>query len=284
MVMLFLFGVLPYLVGTDHSSIPEGGLQLKLSHEINDLRIDLVRQEETSMVDDITTTNKVDYHPVGFDLGYGLFLDLNDNLSFRSDYLLKVQGKDYQIQEIKGQKLDRLKRRFSQSGVEVCQQKKINSGDHFKKCKRLKRGNHLNEIQVFEKNKLRYGVVTEGTGDYTFGKGGSLARGVIKIKKTTDGFSVKRKGKRPKMYQQDNRTLLLGRKFKVIIHKSQNEISVFRPGKKKDKLIKTIKIEDNGLEVFSPKKSILKINQEMNRIRVVSNKDVKYQLSLVDKK
>ncbi|MBN1950821.1 MAG: hypothetical protein JW801_06430 [Bacteroidales bacterium] len=68
-------------------------LNLKPSMELFDLRIDIIRQTETTRVDDSTTEQQdVPYHPLGFDLGNGLFYDLNDNLCLRIDYLMDLNN------------------------------------------------------------------------------------------------------------------------------------------------------------------------------------------------
>ncbi len=60
-------------------------------YDICDIRIDLIRQTNKKQVNDSTTkTEKVPYHPVGFYLGNGLFLDLNDNLSLLVPKLLHI--------------------------------------------------------------------------------------------------------------------------------------------------------------------------------------------------
>lgn len=51
-------------------------------YDICNIRIDLIRQTNKEQVNDSATeAEKIPYHPVGFYLGNGLFLDLNDNLS-----------------------------------------------------------------------------------------------------------------------------------------------------------------------------------------------------------
>ena len=68
-----------------------GPLQLTPSFELFEWRYDLIRQQEAfSDSEGNPYYRNVDYHPVGFDLGNGLFLDMNDNLSFRVDRLLGI--------------------------------------------------------------------------------------------------------------------------------------------------------------------------------------------------
>jgi hypothetical protein len=70
-------------------------LRLNPGLEINELRIDLIRESTENQVNDSTVEEvDSDYHPLGFDLGNRLFYDLNDNLCLRLDHLLGVSGLD----------------------------------------------------------------------------------------------------------------------------------------------------------------------------------------------
>jgi len=70
-------------------------LKLKPDFEIHELRLDLIRQTYEHTVNDSTReTLDSPYHPLGFDLGNGLFYDLNENLCFRLDYLLGFSDQD----------------------------------------------------------------------------------------------------------------------------------------------------------------------------------------------
>lgn len=68
-------------------------LQLVPAYETLDWRYDIIRQEtcETNSEGDSYTEN-VPYHPLGFDLGNGLFIDVSDNLALRIDQLLSHSG------------------------------------------------------------------------------------------------------------------------------------------------------------------------------------------------
>ena len=70
-------------------------LELTASFELFDWRYDIIRQEECEEdMDGDTYYEDVDYHPIGFDLGNGLFFDLNNNLSLRIDRLLGIDYSD----------------------------------------------------------------------------------------------------------------------------------------------------------------------------------------------
>lgn len=66
------------------------------SYDIYDIRIDLIRQTNEEQVDDESCpqTDNVPYHPVGFYLGNGLFIDLNDNLSLLVPKLFNINNRE----------------------------------------------------------------------------------------------------------------------------------------------------------------------------------------------
>jgi hypothetical protein len=76
-------------------------VELKPGYEINNLRIDLIRKNFTENINDsVTETKDSPYHPLGFDLGNGLFYDINENLCLKLDFLLGYSAdKDFEIHE-----------------------------------------------------------------------------------------------------------------------------------------------------------------------------------------
>jgi hypothetical protein len=76
-------------------------VELKPGYEINNLRIDLIRKNFTENINDsVTETKDSPYHPLGFDLGNGLFYDMNENLCLKLDFLLKFTAdKNFEIHE-----------------------------------------------------------------------------------------------------------------------------------------------------------------------------------------
>ena len=72
--------------------IPFEPLRLQPEVEPNDLRVDVIRQTERTMVGNTLQDNDVPYDPLGLALGNGLFYDTNENFSLRLDYLLDFKG------------------------------------------------------------------------------------------------------------------------------------------------------------------------------------------------
>ncbi len=77
-------------------------LTLKPASEVNDFRFDIIRQTYEKQVNDSTKeTKNTPYKTLGFDLGNGLFYDLNKNLCLRTDYLMGINPhKDYEFEII----------------------------------------------------------------------------------------------------------------------------------------------------------------------------------------
>ena len=64
-------------------------------YDIYDIRIDLIRQmNEPGINDSAEEAEAVPYHPVGFYLGNGLFIDLNDNLSLLVPKLFNINANE----------------------------------------------------------------------------------------------------------------------------------------------------------------------------------------------
>jgi hypothetical protein len=69
--------------------------------EPTELRVDIVRQQtQNFLLEGVITFQDVPYHPLGFDIGNGLFYDLNGNLSLRVGYLLGLENEpDFTIRK-----------------------------------------------------------------------------------------------------------------------------------------------------------------------------------------
>ena len=82
---LLLLSCNPLDLSTLDQDIKFEELDLKVSYELEDLRFDVIRQQTSDATSDVgdTDTEDVPYHPFGFDLGNGLFYDLNGNLGFK---------------------------------------------------------------------------------------------------------------------------------------------------------------------------------------------------------
>lgn len=105
-----LLGLLPWVQGCatldsqeirSLNRVPFADLTLQPAVEPTQLRVDVVRQQTQQQTGPSPATYQdVPYHPLGFDLGNGLFYDLNGNLSFRVNALLSVKEQEaFQIRK-----------------------------------------------------------------------------------------------------------------------------------------------------------------------------------------
>ena len=91
--------------------------------DIYEQRIDVIRQQESYSMDDQCVTEDVPYHPVGIDLGNGLFFDLNCNLSLLINKLPWVEDEN----EFSVEKLNRftegLRSAFNATDDQICRER-----------------------------------------------------------------------------------------------------------------------------------------------------------------
>ena len=102
MKKLFLFSVVLILVVSSCSTLsfvdvknverlPFEPLMLRPGFDPTELKIDILRQSNTERINDSTSESKLTpYHPLGFDLGNGMFYDLNENLNLRIGSILNI--------------------------------------------------------------------------------------------------------------------------------------------------------------------------------------------------
>jgi hypothetical protein len=93
---------------------------LNADYDLYNLRLDIIRQTEKYEVNDSTEkTVNVAYHPVGFNLGNGLFFDLNRNLSLLIPELFHLEKDEtFQIKRIKSGLLSEWKETYSRNDDE----------------------------------------------------------------------------------------------------------------------------------------------------------------------
>jgi len=106
---LFVFLVFFYGCTTLNKTLIESANRNQLQplvlipeYDVYDVRIDIIRQTKEEEVNDSTTeTKKVPYHNIGFYLGNGLFVDLNDNISLLVPKLFNINGNEnFTIQQL----------------------------------------------------------------------------------------------------------------------------------------------------------------------------------------
>ena len=86
--------------------------------DVFDIRIDIIRQTEDDVNENSATEcEDVPHHPLGFNLGNGLFLDINNNLSLLVPELFGLNGiDDFEIVQENNSILGNSKTFFTKSG------------------------------------------------------------------------------------------------------------------------------------------------------------------------
>ncbi|MEQ8532406.1 MAG: hypothetical protein RIB86_11165, partial [Imperialibacter sp.] len=99
-LIICLFGCTgPRIIPVDSASrILSEPVVIRPAFDRYSLRADLIRQKTYSYINDQYHEQPVSYHPLGFELGNGLFFDLNKNLSLDLAYLLKLdKNRDFKL-------------------------------------------------------------------------------------------------------------------------------------------------------------------------------------------
>ena len=89
-------------------------LKLEPAPNCNELRIDIIRNVTTYYNGSYTTTELVPYHKLGFDLGNGIFYDLNGNLCLLIEHIFGLSPKsEFLIEQNINPSTDRKKRLYA---------------------------------------------------------------------------------------------------------------------------------------------------------------------------
>lgn len=229
----------------DLSKIEFDSLFIQPDIELYDFRIDIIRQTTEEQVNDSTTdTEDVPYHLLGFNLGNGLFYDLNDNLSLRIDYLLNIDTKnDFEIEKVYSK--SKWNRKF-----------KSHEGNFTIESKRKKKIYDKLQVKYFNdslsisfRNKHRYSIVTVDS----LTKYMSTKRVIDKIQKKDKNFYYQTHKRSVDEYKFVDKAVILDNKYKVTLNQTGNIIEIIRIGKKKDYPRYKIIRDDENLYIFNDK-------------------------------
>lgn len=211
--------------------------------EVNNLRIDLIRQTyDEDINDSITETKETPYHPVGFNLGNGLFYDLRNNFCFRIDYLLDFSpDMEFEIEktDIPDKKKGITKYSFTNDSLMVSYppRRRINYRYH-----RIK---NIDSTSYMHKNRLQYAISkTDSTLVY------SGNRRILDVIFKVDDKNYHLNKKRWKdNYQIKDKDILLKDNYVVSLINGSSTIEIKRDRKNR-KVIVLYTIERNDEKIF----------------------------------
>ncbi|GHB80399.1 hypothetical protein [Persicitalea jodogahamensis] len=253
-------------------------LRLDPSLEPNNLRIDAHRQTTTTYANNTTQTSPVPNDPLGFDLGNGLFYDLNENFSLRVDNLLDFAGADYySLKNIKNPQANQGIRTYTFENDTLFRANSEN--------RRSRYLHHLagpsDSVSYMNGNNLKYVIVRHDS---------SLAcRNKRKVKKEIinlgDGRFLLQSGRRQFDFAQNSNGINLRSHYLVELADANRVMNVYRfnlNGRKK--ILFSMIRNRNTLYVFNKNYRGSKIVFENQGLSVFGNKNLaeKFELSLTE--
>lgn len=223
-------------------------LSLSVGHEVNDLRLDIIRQTTDCVDSDgVVTSQEVAYHPMGFDLGNGLFFDLNNNLSIRIDSLYAIGAmEDYEIVKT-GNRNRKSRVVYSRTENEICYRRVRDDNDLFKFC--LSEKGAEDSIELQRRGKRRYKIKREADNVCFYRRKDKRAQ-CIKTLPSGKGFVHKGRG-RTDNYIQKNNELILDDRYRVTLNTAKDQIEISRIRRRTDQLLWTVKKVDGKLLIYN---------------------------------
>ncbi len=224
-----------------------GALRLAPLAEPTELRVDLVRQQTSRQVSENTVTYQdVPYHPLGFDLGNGLFYDLNGNLSIRVNFLLGVEGEP--VFKIKKEDMSRGKR-----GIEYYtfrQDSLLKSYEHKDRIvPLLVRDGGPDSLSFGGKFVRDYAIVQRDSSVVYRGK--HRARDILR--QQPDGSYALDKWLSSREFQKNEKVVELGRHFRVELTNHDRTMQVWGSALFGKKLLFTIERGTDKILVYDQK-------------------------------
>ncbi len=258
----------------NHRKTEFESLRLVPGREINDLRIDLVRQTYSEHVNDSTVnTEDTPYLPLGFDLGNGLFYDLDGNLSLRIDYLLGFSpDNNFEIHEINRPEKNKgiITYRFNNDSLTISSQL----------IKRPHYYYHLvrsaDKLSVMHKKQLRYSIIETDTSAILSGKRWKWAV----INQLDENQYYLNKRKKRVNYKLIGNEIFLNKNYIVSLTNDNLTLKIIRQGILKNRVLYTIENINDKIFIYNKKYHGLKIERDSSNIRIYRDNKllVKYEM------
>lgn len=268
----------------DHlESVSWGELKLEPGYELYDLRIDLIRQtDETSTTDTTGTTTTIEdrsYHPMGFDLGNGLFFDLNQNLSLRIDQLAYIDDPhSFKVKTIQNRRKARGKI-YSIGRDQYCVSTERNSGTSREVCYPIEQDDARTVLSNNRKVLFEIGTTDSSLVYMTNLRKRKIKDQIVEFDK--GNFYVNKNRKRQRFSQEQN-ALLLGERYLIKRVDDGKKLEVYQQRKYRDKLLLTIEKSENDWYVYDRKSRGQVIRQSPQKVEVVENEKTKREILILE--
>ena len=240
-------------------------LILNPDKETNNLRIDLLRQTYSDIsIDSLGENKEMPYSPLGFNLGNGLFYDLNKNISLRVDYLFGISSyENFEIRETNRPKKNK--------GINIYKfnNDSLTVTNIARKKARLRYYQIRNQdsIHYMYKNKLRFSIYKSDT-TYILSGRRRIRNEINKI--DSNSFYVN-KSRKNKNYQLLGDEVLLGKTYLIALTNNKRTVLIMRAGKKRNKILYKVEKSDDALFIYNKKYAGLKIQREDSTILIYKN-------------
>lgn len=252
-------------------------LILEPGYDPYELRIDILRQLQSDydLVMEMTNVEKVPYHPIGFDLGNGLFFDLNENLSLKINQLSVIDDPGtFKVMVVENMLTERgityaiLPDRYcvtSKGGTETC-------FDTPRKDE---------QWQIHGKRRLDYAIVEKGD-QLTYQRKVSRPGTYVDIKSMGDGRFVT-EGKGPEnIFIQRANTVELAGKYLIKSTSNGRRLEIYKIGKRVNKALYAIEKSEDTYFIYDRKRRGKTITLKTDRIDVVQNDKVQTRIKILD--
>ncbi len=288
---IFTFSIISLLIGScatlninetnDLAKEPFDSLMLRPNRETNNLRIDVLRQTYSVTVNDSTTESReTPFNPIGFDLGNGLFYDLNKNISFRLDYLLGISSEeDFKIQEInrpaKNKKI--VLYTFKNDTLSLSYPPKEKAYYHHHRTL------SADSISYFNKNRMMYALVENDSSVNYYNR---KRKWDVIYKLDKDHYFVGKRGK-DEMHQISGNSIVLGNDYIVCMTNNNTTIEIKRQRKREREPHVIYTIERYSNKIFIYFKSKIKpygkkIELDNNNVSLYIKRKVFKKYELID--
>jgi hypothetical protein len=250
-------------------------LTLNPNWEAHNLRIDLIRQTyEEDVTDSTKETKETPYHPIGFDLGNGLFYDLNKNLCLRLDYIMDFSKDD----DFEVKKITRPEKNTGNTIYRFINDSLLVQYPPRKKIRyRYHRINYQDSITFMYKKRLKYAIIETDSSLIYSGK----KRKLDVINKINDNNYYLNKRKWKDEYEIKNKDIFLENDYVVSLTNNDLRIEIKSHRKKrKDRVLYIIEKDSDKLFIYNKNYSGLLIKKVGNDILIYRNKTLlrKYEL------
>lgn len=246
---------------------------LSPGYEINNQRIDLIRKNYTENINDsVTETKDSPYHPLGFDLGNGLFYDLRDNLCLKMDFLLGYKAEsNFEIHEYRANhKRGTTMYRFFNDTFKT--NSILGKNLHY----RYHLVSETDGITVMYKKRTKYSIAFTDT-SVIYRENMSKPRIIQQVGKDQYDLNIR---KRKDHFRITGSDVFLDRDYIVSLSTDRLAFEIKNPHKKRNNVLYTLVKSDNRLIIFNKRYSGSKIEMNKDSILLFRNKTLwtKYEL------